>query len=72
MNPWIILATCGPAAVVSALMLAAICRAASQPPPYVSRPRPTQAAWDADYWIIVRRLATTTASEPRRYPRTDA
>jgi hypothetical protein len=39
-NPWIILATCGPAAVASALMLAAICRAANQPPPYEPRRYP--------------------------------
>ncbi len=42
MSAWVVLATCGPAAIVSVLAIAAICRAATAPNqtsrPYITPP----------------------------------
>ncbi|MGW6912523.1 hypothetical protein ACWGB8_01675 [Kitasatospora sp. NPDC054939] len=60
MNPWTLLATCGPAAVLSVWWLHRIGRRTAV---YVPRPRPTQADWDADFDAIVHAYQTTSTKE---------
>ncbi|MFE7559648.1 hypothetical protein [Kitasatospora sp. NPDC057500] len=60
---WIVLAVCAPAALVGIVVLRRRARRARTA--HIPRPRPTQAAWNADARIMLRRLDThPLAPEP--------